>query len=322
MHKGSKTQKLTTAGLLVAVGVLLPYVCAHGIGVKGTVFLPMHIPVFLAGLLCGPLFGVLAGAVIPALNSLITGMPAYYPMLPIMAAELAVYGLVSGLLYSKTRLSDKRWGVYPALILAMACGRAAYGAVFEILLVMNPSMRGAGVWAAFVTGIPGVIVQLVVVPAIVWTLSGVKLRRRSDALGSALTLIREERASCVVIKDGKIVKTGSGRGIAPLMQIYETGALAGAFVADKIIGKAASMILVAGGAKEAYGETISRAAIDYLSARGVKASGGRVIELISNREGNGICPMERTVMDIDDPAQGIEALKATMRALREKASGE
>lgn len=315
----NKTQRLTAAGLLVAVGLLLPYVCAHGIGVPGNVFLPMHIPVFLIGFICGPMYGALCGALIPALNSLITGMPVFFPMLPLMTAELCVYGAASGLIYHKTPLIKWRLGIYPALIGAMACGRAAYGALFQILLISNPALRASSVGAAFVTGIPGILVQLVVVPVIVMSLTGVKLRRQSDALASALTLIREGSASCVVMKDGKIIKTAEGRGIKPLMELYDGGILAGADVADKIIGKAASMILVAGGVKRAYGETISRAALDFLSARGVHASGGRVIDVISNREGDGICPMERAVMDISDPAQGVSELRQTMVALSARA---
>ena len=50
-------------------------------------------------------------------------MPSVYPMLPIMTAELSVYGLIGGLLLHKTPLKDKKYGVYVALVLAMVAGR-------------------------------------------------------------------------------------------------------------------------------------------------------------------------------------------------------
>lgn len=318
----SKVQKQATAGLLIAVGLLLPFVCAHGIGIQGTVFLPMHIPVFLIGLLCGPMYGALCGVVIPVLNSLLTGMPAVYPSLPLMAAELCVYGLVSGLMYHKTKLSHFRLGIYPALIAAMICGRAAYGALFQLLLLANPNMRGLSVISAFITGIPGIAVQIIVVPAIVMALQGTKKRRDRDVLASAGALIREESASCVVMREGQIVKTAYGSGLKPLLELYEAGLLKDALVADKIIGKAASMILVLGGAQEVYGETISRSAMAYLADHGIKASGGRVIDMISNRLGTGICPMERTVMELDDPNVGLAKLRDTMAALRMQAQAQ
>ena len=315
----SDTRRMVLAGMLTAVGILLPFVCAHGLAIPGTIFLPMHIPVFLIGLLCGPVYGGLCGCVIPALNSVLTGMPAVYPNLPLMAAELLVYGLVSGLIYHKTALKDKRWGVCPALIAAMLCGRAIYGVLFQVLLLASPDMRALSVWSAFVTGLPSIAVQLVVVPTITVALTGARRRRGKDALASALALIREESASCVVIRDGRIANLEYGNGLKPLMELYEAGKLKNALVADKIIGKAASVILILGGAKEVYGDTISKTALAYLTAHGIKASGNRVIDVISNREGNGICPMERAVMDVEAPEAGLHKLRETIAALRAQA---
>ena len=89
----NKNQKLAITGLLLAIGIILPFATAHGIGIPGTVLLPMHIPVLLCGLLCGPAYGSGLGLVLPILNSLLTGMPVLYPMAPIMTAELCVTDL-------------------------------------------------------------------------------------------------------------------------------------------------------------------------------------------------------------------------------------
>lgn len=314
-----RTQRLTLAGMLTAVGLLLPYVCAHGLGIQGTMFLPMHIPVFLIGLLCGPLFGVCCGVLIPLLNALLTGMPAFYPNLPLMACELGVYGLVSGLMMDKTPLGKRRLGVYPALMAAMLAGRAVYALAFEGLLLASGSLRAMTVTAALVAGLPGIAVQILVVPAIVLALRGSAGRRAKDATASAITLIDENAASCVVIKDNRIVKTAYDAGLKPLIALYHEDALKDALVVDKIIGKAAAMVLVLGGAKQAYGRSVSRAALEYLRLHGIAADGREIIEQISNRRGDGICPMERAVMDITDPREGLNRLEETIASMRQSA---
>ena len=76
------TQKLMTAALCLALGLLLPSMF-HMIG-AGTVFLPMHIPVLLCGMLCGGAYGAAVGAIVPLLSSLLTGMPPIFPVAPAM----------------------------------------------------------------------------------------------------------------------------------------------------------------------------------------------------------------------------------------------
>ncbi len=140
-----------------------------------------------------------------------------------------------------------------------------------------------------------------------------------DSLQSAINLIKEETATCVVMKDNKIIKTLTGQGIAPVIELYEQNAFKGTCVADKIIGKAAAMIMVLGGVEEVYGKVMSRAGKEFLKSRGVKVSYGQCIDVISNRTGDGICPMERTVMNIEEPAEALEALKETLAKLRKQA---
>jgi hypothetical protein len=273
----------------------------------------------MIGFLCGPLYGFLCGLIIPALSSALTGMPAAYPMLPIMLGELATYGLVSGLLYQKTSHLRKRLAIYPVLLTAMVCGRIVYGLIFSILMLAGGQLKALSVWGAIATGLPGIVIQLILIPSVVMALEHGMGRRKMDSLQSAINLIKEETATCVVMKDHKIIKTISGQGIAPVIDLYEQGVLKDAFVADKIIGKAAAMIMVLGGVKEVYGKVMSRAGKEYLESRGVKVSNGQCIDMISNRAGNGICPMERTVMEIEEPAEALAALKETLATLRKQA---
>ena len=67
-----KLRQITGSALLAAVGVLLPQVF-HMIGgtVTGAMFLPMHIPVLLAGMLYGPMCGASVGVLAPTLSFLI-----------------------------------------------------------------------------------------------------------------------------------------------------------------------------------------------------------------------------------------------------------
>ena len=148
-----KTEKLALTGMLMGVGILLPLATAHGLGLPGTVLLPMHIPVLLCGLVCGPLYGAVCGLLLPILNCALTGMPVLYPMMPIMAMELLTYGLVSGLMLHKTPIGRWKFGVYPAMLIAMVCGRVAYGLTFWVLLMISGQLKVLTVWGAIATGL-------------------------------------------------------------------------------------------------------------------------------------------------------------------------
>ncbi|MDE5897276.1 MAG: ECF transporter S component, partial [Clostridia bacterium] len=88
----SRTKKLVFAAMMISVGILLP-LAFHAVPNGGAVFAPMHLPVLLAGFLCGPAYGLIVGAVCPLLSFIFTGIPtAAY--LPNMMAELLCYGSV------------------------------------------------------------------------------------------------------------------------------------------------------------------------------------------------------------------------------------
>lgn len=165
----TNTYKLVASAALIAFGVLLPIVF-HLFGVMGIVFLPMHIPVLIAGLFLGPKAGFLTGLLTPILSSLTTGMPPIMPMLPPMAVELSVYGLAGGYLYHQRKLP-----LMLALIGAMALGRIAavilvYVLVLAIGIKLHPVMYLKG---AVLTGFPGIIIQLIFIPLIVKRLHAV-----------------------------------------------------------------------------------------------------------------------------------------------------
>lgn len=308
-----KTEKLTVTALFVALGMLLP-VLTHGLG-AGTVLLPMHLPVLCCGMLCGPLWGLVCGLLVPLCNCFLTGMPVLYPMFPIVTCELCVYGLFGGVLYQKTPLGRAKGGVYAALILTMLCGRAVYGLAWSGLFLLDSAMKAPTIWTAIVVGLPGIALQLVLVPPIVLVLKR-GFRRDKKALAAAVAQIKTDEAACVVLRDGAVVKTASGRGIAPILGLFDEGVLAGATVVDKIVGKAAAMVMTAGGVTACYALTVSKTALSWFRAHDVAVEYDTCVDVIINRAGDGPCPMEQTVKDIDSEDEALSALRYKIEELK------
>ena len=164
--KMSSTAKLTVSGLCLAMCLVLPFLTGQ-IKEIGSALCPMHLPVFLCGFICGWPWGAAVGFVAPILRSAIFHMPVMFPGAVSMAFELAVYGLVSGYIYSKLPRSTK--STYIALVAAMLFGRAVWGIVRFLMAVLfnlqfTLDMFVAG---AFITAIPGIALQLLLIPPIV-----------------------------------------------------------------------------------------------------------------------------------------------------------
>ncbi len=167
MNKRITTKELVLSGLLLAGGIILPMIF-HIFGMTGPMVLPMHIPVLLGGLLLSPTMALLLGIITPVISGLLTGMPVMFPMAVIMAAELGIYGLAASLSTRKLKLSS-----IPSLIISMIAGRIAAGLTVAVLIQlfgikMNPV---AYVTGAIVTGIPGIIIQLIFIPALIYAIN-------------------------------------------------------------------------------------------------------------------------------------------------------
>ena len=171
-----KTQirKLTYSAVCLALCMVLPFLTGQ-IPQIGSALCPMHIPVLLAGFLCGPWWAMAVGAVAPVLRFTMFGMPPIFPTGAAMCFELATYGLVSGLLYN--RLPRNPRSIYLALISAMLAGRIVWGCAMVVLLGTG---EAAFTWAAFLAGafvnaIPGIIVHILLIPLIVLALQKAKI---------------------------------------------------------------------------------------------------------------------------------------------------
>lgn len=167
-------REVALSGLFIAIGLILP-VIFHAFGV-GSAFLPMHIPVLLAGFVISIPFAIAVGVLTPVLSSVFTGMPPVFPVLPYMVFELAVYGAVASLLYRKLKLN-----IYISLIGSMIAGRIVSGIVVWILAAFfTAKLPGpaAFITGGVVSGIPGIIIQIVFIPAIIMILGKNNLIKR------------------------------------------------------------------------------------------------------------------------------------------------
>ena len=369
-------RKLNLAGLFIALGVIIPYFAGHAFGVPGVVLLPMHIPVLMAGLLLGWRYGVLVGILAPILSSLLTGMPAPWPNLPMLGSELIAFGFFTGMLRQKYKLP-----LDISLVSSMILGRIVGAGVLALVLAPpNFQVFGGLVIGNLITGLPGIAIQLALIPVLVRILEkafgemgdSAEIRSISEGIGSerigsegigsegirsvgirsegirdegiislkeesldvlslnqkavtrAIDGIKAGEFGCALIKNNVIIHKGVGKGVTPLLELAssEEGLkkLENALVVDRIIGRAAAMLVVLGKAEYAYGLTMSKSGEEYLIANGIEVKSDRVVDAISDRTGRGICPMERSVMEIDDPVKGYEKLQETLAHLRRMSS--
>lgn len=133
---------------------------------------------------------------------------------------------------------------------------------------------------------------------------------------SAREILRSRGCSCVVVRpDG--VRTADGIGVKPLMSFLreDPGFFAGACVADKVIGKAAAMLLAAGGAVDVYGQVMSEAAVRVLQEAGIAYAYGDLVPYIRNRTGDGLCPLEEAVQTLRDPSDAFAVLERRIAEL-------
>lgn len=161
MKKNVNIHEVTITALFIALGVTVPQ-AFHLFGmIGGQIFLPMHIPVLIGAAVLSPVYAVILGTMTPLMSSLLTGMPVLYPMGLIMFFELGTYALAVSLLRQKYNLNP-----YITLIMAMIAGRISAGLVVSVLFLGFgfPTNPVSFVIGAVVTGLTGIVIQLVVVP--------------------------------------------------------------------------------------------------------------------------------------------------------------
>lgn len=167
---------ISITATLTAIGIILPIIF-HATQISGIIFLPMHIPVFLCGMICGPFLGAVSAMIILTISSISTGMPPFYPTAIIMAFELVTYAISSGILLRIIKIKNLYAKLYITLICAMLLGRAVYGLVAFILI----GVIGDGyafytfITAVFIKAFPGIIIQLIIIPTLIVALKKARL---------------------------------------------------------------------------------------------------------------------------------------------------
>lgn len=132
-------------------------------------------------------------------------------------------------------------------------------------------------------------------------------------------LIREMKAridmgaAVVVARGGVILAVEEGRGLVPLLKLFDAGKISGAIVMDKVLGRAAAAICAEGGAVKVFTPLAGKGAVELLEKRGIPFVAEKTVDVVLNREKSGSCPMEAAVSGIDDPKRMIEALRKVLK---------
>lgn len=162
MKKKFPVYHLAATAVCIALCVVLP-VAFHFIPNGGILFSPMHLPVLLCGIICGPQYGLICGLAGPLVSSLLTGMPAAAYM-PTMMIELAVYGLVIGLMMHFVHTGKQLADIYISLLTAMLGGRILTGIVRALIFAKGAYTFQMWATGYFVSCFPAILLQLVLVP--------------------------------------------------------------------------------------------------------------------------------------------------------------
>ena len=173
MKKQNNLVTLALSSMFLALAFVMPFLTGQ-VPQIGSMLCPMHIPVILCGYICGAPWGLAVGFIAPLLRSVTLGMPPLFPTAFSMAFELAVYGVMSGILYRK--LPKTKLNIYLSLIISMIAGRLVWGIVQLCCAGFDLSKFSfAAFWAgAVVNAVPGIIIQLVLIPVLVIFLDKLK----------------------------------------------------------------------------------------------------------------------------------------------------
>ncbi len=171
--KNIHIKNMILSAMFLAIGIVLPFLTGQ-IQFVGNMLLPMHLPVMLCGLICGPWHGLAVGFITPILRSFLFTMPVMFPSAVAMAFELATYGFVIGILYKKFHWHCLK-ALYKSLVASMVAGRIVWGIVMTIILGFNGFGMKMFITQAVLNAIPGIVLQLILIPIIMVRLGKAKV---------------------------------------------------------------------------------------------------------------------------------------------------
>ena len=157
------TKRLGLAFILLSLAVALPTLFPNHI-TFGRMLQPMHTPVLLAGFIVGGPLAAVVGAAAPMLRHFMVGMPTMAIAVP-MCFELATYGLVTAIVYKIS--SHRGRSIVKSLLAALLAGRVVWGIAN---VVMNDYTFSMVMTEGVFNALPGIIIQLFLVPLIIYGL--------------------------------------------------------------------------------------------------------------------------------------------------------
>lgn len=179
MKQHNSLLKMILAALFLALAYVMPFLTGQ-IPEIGSMLCPLHIPVLLCGFVCGPVWGAAVGFCAPLLRALTLGMPPLFPTAVCMAFELTAYAVVAGIMHKV--FPAKKIYIYFSLFISMIIGRLVWGAAMFVCM----GIKGAGftisafVAGAFTNALPGIILQIILIPVIVMLIEGKNKMRKTD----------------------------------------------------------------------------------------------------------------------------------------------
>lgn len=147
-----------------------------------------------------------------------------------------------------------------------------------------------------------------------------KEQKIEEQLNNAVTILKEEQKSCVILSEDGAVRCSDAIGIKPLMVELRADrkAFQGSVIADKVVGKAAALLAVLGEVQAVFGRVMSEGAVSIFEKHQILYQFETLVPYIENRTKDGMCPMEETVQLVEDPEEAFEALEKTIARLMKK----
>ena len=154
-------RRIPLAAMFTALGVLFPQLF-HLLGL-GSTFLPMFLPVLTAAVLLRVRLAMTVAVLTPILSWMLTGMPPLSPpILPLLIIEL----IATAALVSILRL-QLRWAVLPAIAAGFLLDRLLLLVIIEAVTAISGIHHPLLGPAAVLAGIPGVVMNLAVIPPVI-----------------------------------------------------------------------------------------------------------------------------------------------------------
>ncbi len=137
----------------------------------------------------------------------------------------------------------------------------------------------------------------------------------NDNTTRARSILLDHGYTCVICKDDEVM-TFTERGVKPLLSLLDSGkSLKGYSAADKVVGRASAMLYVLLGVDEVYAPIMSTGAVNVLSEHDIKEYHDDEVDMIINRQGNGMCPMEDAVKDSRTAEDALSRIRIRLSEL-------